>query len=150
MGKPNWTRPPSSIPPTWAHPSCSPPPPTYIYVGRGCLEHTTNIVSRVRRPPPQFTPPVIFTYCLGEALRGSLHHHHAVVLMKLSLDTLLYQEFEGRHRAERVQNSEVPYVRCLIGRNEKKFDYINRVVKRFRSTRVRGHTLACCCYASAR
>ena len=44
-----------------------------------------------------------------------------------SIDTLLDQEFEGRHRAERVQNSEVPYVRCLIGRNEKKFDHINRV-----------------------
>ena len=60
-----------------------------------------------------------------------------------SLDTLLDQEFEGRHRAERVQNSEVSYVRCLIGRNEKKFDYINRVVKYFQfwSTRVRGHTL---------
>ena len=42
-----------------------------------------------------------------------------------------------------MQNSEVSYVRCLIGRNEKKFDYINRVVKRFRfrSTRVHGHTL---------
>ena len=63
--------------------------------------------------------------------------------MKLSLDTLLDQEFEGRHRAEHVQNSEVTYIRCLIGRNEKKFDYINRVVKRFRfrSTKVRGHTL---------
>ena len=65
------------------------------------------------------------------------------MLKKLSVDTLLDQEFEGRHRAECVQNSEVPYIRCLIGRNEKKFDYINRVVKRFRfqSTRVRGHTL---------
>ena len=54
---------------------------------------------------------------LGEALPGSLHHHrhHAVVLTELSLDTLLDQEFEGRHRAERVQNSEVPYIRCLIG-----------------------------------
>ena len=62
-------------------------------------------------------------------MRGSLHHHrhHAVVLTKLSLDTLLDQEFEGRHRAERVQNSEVPYVRCLIGWIEKTFDYINRV-----------------------
>ena len=61
------------------------------------------------------------------------------VLMELSLNTLLDQEFKGRHRAERVQNSEVPYVRCLIGRNEKKFDYINRAIKRsrFRSTRVR-------------
>ena len=59
------------------------------------------------------------------------------------LETLLDQEFEGRHRAERVQNSEVSYVRCLIGQNEKKFDYINRVVKRsrFQSTRVRGNTL---------
>ena len=47
--------------------------------------------------------------------------------MKLSLDTLLDQEFEGRHRAERVQNSEVPYVRCLIGWIGKMFDYINRV-----------------------
>ena len=33
--------------------------------------------------------------------------------MKLSLDTLLDQEFKGRHRAERVLNMEVPYVRFL-------------------------------------
>ena len=78
-------------------------------------------------------------------MRGFLHHHrhHAVVLTELSLDTLLDQEFEGLHRAECVHNSEVPYVRCLIGQNEKKFDYINRIVKRFhfRSMRVHGHTL---------
>ena len=49
------------------------------------------------------------------------------MLTELSLDTLLDQEFEGRHRAERVQNSEVMYVRYLIGQNEKTFDYINRV-----------------------
>ena len=48
--------------------------------------------------------------------------------MKLSLDTLLDQEFEGRHRAERVLNSEVPYVRYLIGRIVKTYDYINCVV----------------------
>ena len=66
------------------------------------------------------------------------------MLTKLSLDTLLDQEFEGRHQAERVQNSEVPYIWCLIGQNEKKFDYINRVNKcfRFRSMRVRGYTLS--------
>ena len=40
---------------------------------------------------------------------------------------LLDQEFKGRHRAERVQNSELPYVRYLIGRNEKTFDYINHI-----------------------
>ena len=49
------------------------------------------------------------------------------MLTKLSLDTLLHQKFEGRHRAERVHNSEVPYVRCLIGWIAKTFDYINRV-----------------------
>ena len=37
-------------------------------------------------------------------------------------------EFMGRHRAERVLNSEVPYVRYLIGRFVKTYDYINRIV----------------------
>ena len=49
------------------------------------------------------------------------------MLTKLSLDPLLDQELEGRHRAERVQNSEVSYVRRLIGLIGKTFDYINRV-----------------------
>ena len=35
------------------------------------------------------------------------------MLMELSLEPLLDQEFEGRHRAERVLNTEVPYVRYL-------------------------------------
>ena len=48
-------------------------------------------------------------------LRGSHHElcHHAVVLTELSLDPLLDQEFEGRHRAECVLNTEVSYVRYL-------------------------------------
>ena len=33
--------------------------------------------------------------------------------MKLSLDPLLDQELEGRHRAKRVLNTEVSYVRYL-------------------------------------
>ena len=49
------------------------------------------------------------------------------MLTKLSLDSLLDQEFEGRHRAERVLNSEVSYIRYLIGWIMKTFDYINRV-----------------------
>ena len=49
------------------------------------------------------------------------------MLTKLSLNPLLDQEFEGRHRAERVLNSEVLYVRYLIGWIVKTFDYINRV-----------------------
>ena len=40
---------------------CRSPPLTYKYVGRGHLEHTPTIVSRVRCPPPQFMPPVIFS-----------------------------------------------------------------------------------------
>ena len=35
------------------------------------------------------------------------------MLTELSLDPLLDQELEGRHRAERVLNTEVPYVRYL-------------------------------------
>ena len=50
--------------------------------------------------------------CLGKALRRSHNHHrhHAIMLTELSLDPLLDQEFEGRHRAECVLNSEVSYV----------------------------------------
>ena len=40
---------------------------------------------------------------------------------------LLDQEFEGRHRVERVLNTEVPYVRYLISWIAKTFDYINHV-----------------------
>ena len=49
------------------------------------------------------------------------------MLTKLALGPLLDQEFEGRHQAERVLNSEVPYVRNLINWIAKTFDYINRV-----------------------
>ena len=40
-------------------------------------------------------------------------------------------------------NAEVSYIRYLIGWSAKKFDYINRVTKRFhlRSTRVHRYTL---------
>ena len=53
--------------------------------------------------------------------------HHAVLLTKLSLDPLLDQEFEGRHRAERVQIMEVPCIQYLIGWIMEMFDYINHV-----------------------
>ena len=43
------------------------------------------------------------------------------------LDALLDLEFGGRHRAEHVQNSEVPYIRYLIGWIAKTVDYINCV-----------------------
>ena len=49
------------------------------------------------------------------------------MLMKLSLDPLLEQEFEGRHRAERVLNWEVSYVLYLIGWIAKTFDYVTRI-----------------------
>ena len=64
----------------------------------------------------------------------------------------LDQEIEGRHRAERVLNTEVPYFGGWISWIVKTFDYINRVTKRFRfqSTRVLRHTLPSRCYASSR
>ena len=45
---------------------------------------------------------------------------------------------QGRYRAESVLNAEVPYVRYLIGRIVKVFDYINRVDKRFRLAIFKG------------
>ena len=93
----------------------------------------TNCSKPCAVPPPRLTPPVIFLRCLGEALCRSHHHHrhHAVMLTELiySFDPLLNQELEGRDRARCVQNSEVPYVRYSIGRNEKTFDYTNCVKK---------------------
>ena len=49
------------------------------------------------------------------------------MLTKLSLDPLLDQEFEGRHRAERVLTLEVSYIRYLIGWIAMTFDNINCV-----------------------
>ena len=60
--------------------------------------HLDNIVAELRRSP---------------ASVEHLHRHHAVVLTELSLNPLLDQEFEGRHRAERVLKTEVSYVRYL-------------------------------------
>ena len=59
--------------------------------------HLDNIVAELRRSP---------------ATVVHQDRHYAVVLMKLSLEALLDREFVGRHRAERVQITEVPYVRC--------------------------------------
>ena len=50
------------------------------------------------------------------------------MLTKLSLGTLLDREVVGRHRAERVQMAEVPYLRCLDRSIVKMYDYNNRVV----------------------
>ena len=49
------------------------------------------------------------------------------MLTKLSLYPLLDQEFEGHHRVECVLNSEMSYIRYLIGWIAKTFDYINHV-----------------------
>ena len=64
-------------------------PPSTIF-------HLDNVVAVLRRSPVSVEHH---------------HRHHAVVLMKLSLDTLLDHEFVGRYRAEHVQIMEVPYFR---------------------------------------
>ncbi|EMS66280.1 hypothetical protein TRIUR3_22445 [Triticum urartu] len=54
----------------------------------------------------------------------------------------LDQEYERRHRVERVQIAEVPCVRYLIGWIAKTFDYINRVIQRFRFRSMRAGDVA--------
>ena len=73
------------------------------------------------------------------------------MLTELSLEALPDSEFMGRYRVERVQNSEVPCVRYLIGRIVKTYDYINRVVLNASAFGLRGYvdnTLPSRCYAS--
>ena len=60
--------------------------------------HLDNTVAELRRSP---------------ASVEHHHRHHAVALTKLSLNTRLDRRAGDRHRAERVLNSEAPYVRCL-------------------------------------
>ena len=50
------------------------------------------------------------------------------MLAELSLDPLLDQEFEGRHRDERVLNTKVSYVRYLDRLDREDVRHINRVV----------------------
>ena len=70
---------------------------------------------------------------LRQSPAGLLYHHclHAIVLSELIyyLAPLAGSRRRGRHRAERVQNAEVPCVRYLIGWIARVYDYINRVDK---------------------
>ena len=50
------------------------------------------------------------------------------MLTELSLEALLDREFVGRHRAERVLNSEGRVFGTWIGRIVKTYDYINGVM----------------------
>ena len=99
--------------------------------------HLGHIVVVLRRSPASVTSP-----------SPSSRRRADETLPHPQLD----QEYEGRHRDERVQMAEVSCIRYLIGWIAKTFDYINCVTKRFRfrSTRVRGHTLPSCCCASPR
>ena len=131
-----------------APPLGRPPPPSPLYIrGRG---------------HPKGTPKFLLAVCGAPFIETHLGHIVAVLRQSPAPVTSsspsprrhadgtlprpqLDQEYEGRHRAERVQIAEVPCVRYLIGWIAKTFDYINRVTKRFRfrSTRVRGYTLPC-------
>ena len=53
--------------------------------------------------------------------------HHAVVLTELFPDTLLDRSPGSVIELNMCQNSEVPLIRCLIGRAVKTYDYINQV-----------------------
>ena len=57
------------------------------------------------------------------------HRRHDVVLPELIyyFAPLAGLRRRGRHRAERVQNSEVPCFRCLDRSDMNTYDYINRI-----------------------
>ena len=75
--------------------------------------HLDNTVAELRRSP---------------ASVEHHHRHHAVVLTKLSLNTRLDRSSRDVIELNVCRTSEVPYVRYLIGRIVKTYDYINRVV----------------------
>ena len=73
------------------------------------------------------------------------HLGYIVAVLRRSPASVASSSPSSRRRADGTlprssAGSEVPYVPYLIARNEKKFDYINRIVKRFRiwSTSVCG------------
>ena len=80
-------------------------PPSTVY-------SSSHIVIVLRRSPTRITSP---SPSPRRRADGTLPRHQ----MDL--------EFEGRHRAERVQIAKVPCVRYLIGWIAKTFDYIDRV-----------------------
>ena len=81
-------------------------PPSTIF-------HLDNIVAVLRRSP---------------ASVEHHHRHHADVLTELSLDTRLDRGSRDIIELNVCKNSEVPCFWCLIGRDVKTYDYINRVV----------------------
>ena len=81
-------------------------PPSTIF-------HLGHIVATLRRSPASVA-----------SSSSSSHHRADGTLPRSSAGS----EFVGRHRAERVLNSQVPCVRYLIGWIVKTYDYINRVV----------------------
>ena len=54
--------------------------------------------------------------------------HHAVVLTELFPDILLDRSTGDVIELNVCKNSEVPCIKCLIGRTVKTYEYINRVV----------------------
>ena len=88
-----------------------------------------SFLSRVRCPPPPYSTSVISLRSLAKPCAGRASSSSP----RRRADGTHPRSFAGsepgdRHRAERVLNSEVPYVRYLIGRIMKTYDYINRVV----------------------
>ena len=72
------------------------------------------------------------------------------MLTKLSLNTRLDRSSRDVIELNVCSNSEVPYVRYLIGRIVKTYDYINRVVLNASAIGLRGYvdnTLPSPCYA---
>ena len=98
-------------PPPWP----ASPPPSFIYMGRGAPQSTTDNLLAVCGAPSTVTHLGHIVIVLRRSpapvtsSSPSAHRRADGTLPRPQLN----QEYEGRHRAERVLNSKVPYVRCL-------------------------------------
>src|SRR3954467_13253835 len=114
-GRPNPSRvSPVAAAPPLGNPRAPPPPPLPLYIVR---KREGSRTLPLAQPSPSSNTSSS-SMVLGEALpeNHELQHHHAVVLMELSLNfssPLAGSRRRRRPRAVRVLNAEVPYVRHL-------------------------------------
>jgi hypothetical protein len=108
---------------------------------------TRQLLSHMRRPPPPFTPLVIFSVCLGEALLRSLHHHrhHTVVLPELITTSLCLLDQDGEDDTElnvcRTRRCRMFGTQSVGARKSSTTSTALNKCFRLQSTRVRRHTL---------
>ena len=109
---------PSRIRPTWGTLLAAPSSPTYIYWEGVCLAQGHQSLSRVRRPLHRLHPGHIFIVLRrspAEIASPSMSPRRRAAGAHSLLHHFARSRRRGCHRAKRVLNAEVPYVRYSIG-----------------------------------